>query len=46
MPVLLDLLPQDLRQCVAQVSVQDLVKEIEKTGNSGWIGDFKEKYAL
>lgn len=46
MPLLIGLLPSELKQCVAQVSVQDLVLEIEKTENCDWIENFKDKYAL
>jgi hypothetical protein len=46
MPLLIGLLPEKLRQRVAQVSLQELVEEIEKTGENKWIKDFKEKYAL
>jgi hypothetical protein len=46
LPLLLSLVPAEIKRSVAQVSVQELVGEIEKTGKHGWIKDFKEKYAL
>jgi hypothetical protein len=46
MPLLISLLPTELKQHIAQVSVQELVAEIENSSEHGWIKDFKEKYAL
>ena len=46
MPLLISLLPAELKHRIAQVSIQELVMEIEKSGEHGWIKGFKEKYAL
>jgi len=46
MPFLLGLLPQELRHRVAQVTIQDLISEIESSGTCGWVNDFEDKYGL
>jgi len=46
MPFLIDLLPSKFTHRIVQVSMQELVEEIEKTGEREWIKDFKEKYGL
>jgi len=46
MPLLIDLLPIELQQKVAMISIQDLVTEIIFQGGNDWIQIFVEKYGL
>ena len=46
MPLLMDLLPIELQQKVAMISIQDLVAEIIFQGGNDWIQIFVEKYGL
>jgi len=46
MPFLVSLLPEQLRQCVSYVTVQELVAEIESHDHHEWVGEFKAKYGL
>ena len=46
MPFLMDFVPSDLRNRIGSVTIQQVADEIEKAGDSDWIGDFKEKYGL
>ena len=46
MPLLIDLLPEELRHKVAAISIQELVSEIKASGRHLWIDDFIDKYGL
>jgi len=46
MPLLLRLLPDDIRHRVGIVSVQRVVEHIKASGRHSWIGEFEAKYAL
>ena len=46
MPFLLDLLPQEVKNKVAAISIQELAEEIRVDGNHEWISDFYLKYGL
>ncbi len=46
MPFLVGLLPDQLKQHVSYVTVQELVAEIESRGDMGWIAEFRSKYGL
>lgn len=46
MPLLVELLPDELRTKVAGISIQELVAEIELSGRHEWIGEFIVKYGL
>lgn len=44
---LYEAIPHSLRHRVGRLTIQSLVKEIEKSGrHNDWIGEFKEKYGL
>lgn len=46
MPFLLGLLPHEIRNKVAAISIQELVKEIQSSGKHEWIDEFGLKYGL
>jgi len=46
MPLLMGLLPPELKHKVAMISIQELVAEIAAYQNPDWLNDFSEKYAL
>ena len=46
MPLLLGLLPEELRKNVAAISIQELVAEIQLSGRHEWIDEFCLKYGL
>jgi hypothetical protein len=46
MPLLLDMLPDAVRQRVGIVSIQRVVQQIEASGRHPWVSEFQAKYAL
>lgn len=46
MPFLVGLLPENLRQRVSYVTVQELVAEIGRAGGHEWLPEFESKYGL
>jgi hypothetical protein len=47
MPFLIEFVPEEYRSKIAKVSIQELVNEIEKSGNHDyWISKFKIKYGI
>jgi len=46
MPFLVSLLPEQLRQHVSYMTVQELVAEIESSARHEWLDEFKNKYGL
>lgn len=46
MTVLLDLVPEALRDRVGRITVQQVVNAIRATGRHPWIGEFESRYAL
>lgn len=46
MDYLKKLTPARYHDRIAHISIQELVAEIEKTNNNGWINEFKVKYGL
>lgn len=47
MPFLLTFVPSELRERIASISVQELVRSIKEVGNyNDWIGEFECKYGL
>ena len=47
MPLLLNFVPDKYKDRIGQISIQDLVISIDKSGtHSDWIGQFKSKYGI
>lgn len=46
MTQLLPFVPDNLRNRVAMMSIQQVVQAIQSSGGHGWIQEFKNKYGL
>jgi hypothetical protein len=46
MPLLLQMLPDDIRRRVGIVSIQRVVQCVKASGRHGWVGEFEAKYGM